>query len=89
MINLEFKGVHGERIAMAYDVTAEENRSLTIPAGAVAIQVWLGTLPFTEEEWMNQPCQECVEGNHEACRDGTRISAVPYTCECAMRRHSE
>jgi hypothetical protein len=34
------------------------------------------------------PCDQCADDDHEGCRDGTRISSVPYTCPCAVNRHA-
>ena len=31
-------------------------------------------------------CSECRDGNHEDCSDNG-LSAAPYWCQCAARRH--
>ena len=49
---------------------------------------WLAREPEYVNPWQDA-CEECQAGNHEECRDGTRISAVPYTCECARNLHTE
>lgn len=41
-----------------------------------------------QAKWVSAyPCSACADGDHEGCRDGTRISRVPYTCPCAVNRH--
>lgn len=46
MINLEWVGPGGDRVKMSYDVhPASQDRPILIPAGAIAVRVWLGTTP--------------------------------------------
>lgn len=44
-------------------------------------------LDLTPEVALSHDCDECQHGNHEDCRDGNRVSAVPFECGCAIRRH--